>query len=1070
MNSNLFKERIASQIPAVKLLVNAGYEYLSPNDCMIERGDTNSVLLKGTLKESIQRINSFTHKGESLPIPEEQIDQAIKELVDWPNNNLRQDNKDLYFHLINGKGLSFLYEGERKSVHLHFLDFNDISKNTLQVTEEFKVQRNGRKQHYIPDVVLLVNGLPLVSIECKKPGLPDAVSKGIEQHLRNQSRDGITKFYLFGQILASVAGSTGAKYGSIGTPEEFWGTWKEDKYTSVDEELKTLVNKSVDSKTKDKIFEFRDRHEYMAMEEKWNEGTREVTAQDQLLYFVFRPERLIDLFHNFIIYENDVKIAPRHQQYFAVKEALKRVKNVKNGAREGGVIWHTTGSGKSYTMVMLANALKRDKELEDAKIVVVTDRIDLDKQIKGTFERSNLTVHRANSGDDLCNHIEDRDYSVLTTIIDKFETVSKKKIKDDSQNIFVLVDEGHRSQFGENHALMKNTFKNGAFIAFTGTPIRKAKKEEVAQATETQFGEFIHKYTMENALEDRAVCPIVYEGRMGELTGDREKLDRWFDRVTKDLNDQQKAALKKRFTMEQEILKADDRIRAISLDIKNHYRENFRAEGEPSVDFMKGQLATNSKGEALAYRKYLEEFGIKTELVISQPDMREGATSIDEDTRPEIVKFWDEVMNKYGGSGKYVETVVNNFKKHDEPEILIVVDMLLTGFDAPRNAVLYVDKRLKEHNVLQAIARVNRLYPRKSEGLVIDYRGIFDDMNDAIDFYRQMEDSDYDPEDIKGTLFDKAKEVSKLDTVLKALKDHFTSISNMTDDEEIGRYLGDENLRKDFYQKFRDFHNVYKLALGFAQWTYDTSEEDKKKYKNEYKYFAELRTIIKERYPDGINYKDYVDDIKRLVDVNLKADPPKVIVEQFHIFDKEKFEDETENKTKGAKADIIRGLSSAHISEHFDEDPIFYKKLSEVIEETYEKYRERRISEAEYLEMMQDVRDRIEIDLENDVPARVAEHQTTKAYYRVIETVKKKLPNIENEKVCDLALKVDDIVKKYAVKDWHLGSDIEKKIISSIEVEVFYYLEDNFNTTFTDEEMQEMTENFMLIAKRLDYR
>ncbi len=645
------------------------------------------------------------------------------------------------------------------------------------------------------------------------------------------------------------------------------------------------------------------------------------------------------------------------------------------------------------------------------------------------------------------------------------------KSSDDSDNIFVLVDEGHRSQFGETHALMKNTFKNGSFIGFTGTPIRRVKKnDDIKQATETQFGEFIHKYTMENALEDGAVCPIVYEGRMGELKGDRKKLDRWFDRVTRDLSKEQKAALKKRFSMEQEILKAEDRIRAISLDIRNHYRENFRQEGEPTKNFMKGQLATNSKGEALNYKNFLEELGLKVALVISPPDMREGAKSIDEDNRPEIVKFWDDLMKEYKSPKKYQETIVENFKKKDEPEIIIVVDKLLTGFDAPRNAVLYIDKTLREHNVLQAIARVNRLCPRKEEGLVIDYRGIFDDMNDAIDFYRKMEGHDYDPEDIKGTLFDKAKEVAKLDTILKELRDHLSSINNMTDDEEIGRYLADENLRKEFYQKFRNYHNVYKLAQGFAKWTYDTTEDQKKHYNSEYKYFVELRTVIKERYPDGINYNDYVEDIKRLVDVNLKAEPPRIIVEQFNIFDKEKFDDDTKEKSLGARADIIKSLASAHASAHFDEDPIFYKKLSEVIDEAYAKYKERRSSEAEWLETMEDVASRITINLEDDVPKKVSGHQTTKAYFRVIETVKNKIENFKNDTICDLALKVDAIVKKYAVRDWHLGVDIEKKIISSIEVEVFYFLEDNYNVTFTEEEMKEMTDNFMLIAKKLDYR
>ncbi|CAE81064.1 HsdR family type I site-specific deoxyribonuclease [Bdellovibrio bacteriovorus] len=1075
MDSVLFKERIASQIPAVKLLINSGYEYLTPNDCILERGDTDTVLLKTTLKKALLRINSFEHEGKRLPIPENLVDEAIKELTDWSNTNLRTDNKNLFYHLLNGKGLSFLFNGIKKSAHLHFFDFINIENNILQVTEEFSVQRNGRKQHYIPDIVILINGLPLAAIECKKPGLPDAVKKGIEQQLRNQNRTGITKFYLFQQILGSVAGSTGAKYGTIGTSEEFWAIWKESKYDSKESLLKKLVNQEIDSKVKDKIFEFRAYSDRRAMEVIWDSGSREVTIQDQCIHFVFRPDRLLDIIQNFIIFENDTKIAPRHQQYFAVKESLKRVQTIKeDGARDGGVIWHTTGSGKSYTMVMLAKSLADAVEFKskNAKIIVVTDRVDLDEQITETFEKCGKAPVQAKSGEHLSELIQSRGYSVLTTIIDKFESVAKShKVTDESENVFVLVDEGHRSQFGETHALMKNTFKKAAFIAFTGTPIRKVKKDEaVAKSTEVQFGEFIHKYTMENALEDGAVCPIVYEGRMGELNGNKDQLDRWFDRVTKDLNEEQKAALKKRFSMEEEILKADDRIRAIALDIKNHYRENFRQEGEPTKDFMKGQLATNTKGEALAYKRYLDEFGIRTSLVISPPEMREGSKSIEDDDRPEVVKFWDECMKRYGSAKKYQDTIIDNFKKDDVPEILIVVDKLLTGFDAPRNAVLYIDKKLKEHNVLQAIARVNRLYPRKSEGLVIDYRGIFDDMTQAIDFYRKMEGNDIDLEDIKDTLFDKSEEVKKLDPAIKSLNEHFSSISNMTDDEEIGRYLADENRRKDFYEKFRHFHNVYKLALGYAKWTYETPEQKKNEYARKYKFYANLRTVIKERYPDGINYEDYIADIRRLVDVNLKADPPKLIVERFDIFNKEKFEEETKAKSKGARADIIKGMASSHISERFDEDPIFYKNLSQVIEETYLKYIDRRISEADYLSMMEDVASRLTIDLDSDVPAEVSGQQTTKAYYRVVETIKNKIPKLEPDQITNLALKIDEIVKKHAVKDWHLGTDIEKKIIGSIEVEVFYYLEDNFAVRFSDEEMREVTDNVLLIAKRLDYR
>ena len=345
---------------------------------------------------------------------------------------------------------------------------------------------------------------------------------------------------------------------------------------------------------------------------------------------------------------------------------------------------------------------------------------------------------QAKTGEHLLDLIIHNKATIITSIINKFETASrKKKINDESSNIFVLVDESHRSQYGVSHAKMRNIFPNACYIGFTGTPLLAKDK-----STANKFEGFIHKYTMNQAVKDGAVTPLLYESRICELNGDHTQLDRWFERITKDLTAEQKADLKKKFRREEELCNADQRIAEIAYDIWQHFKTNFKNTGK------KGQLAVSSKAMALRYKKHFDEFGdVTTEIIMSAPDTREGNTEVSEESLSDVQIFWKKMLAKYSNEEKYQEGIINAFKHFDEPEIIIVVDKLLTGFDAPRNSVLYLDKRLKEHGILQAIARVNRLFDGKDYGLIIDYRGIFGELNDAIDTYAMLENEGFDLED-----------------------------------------------------------------------------------------------------------------------------------------------------------------------------------------------------------------------------------------------------------------------------------------------------------------------------------
>ncbi len=390
-----------------------------------------------------------------------------------------------------------------------------------------------------------------------------------------------------------------ALYGTTATSKKFWSVWREG--TDIEAAVQTLLNQPLSPEQKRALFAHRDDAQpiWQYFDDLEQAGPRLPTVQDRTLYSLLRPERLLELIYQYIVFDAGVKKIARYQQYFATKETLARVAHRNpDGTRGGGVIWHTTGSGKSLTMVMLAKALALHPNIRNPRIILVTDRVNLDTQIGNTFHDCGKKVEKAESGSDLIRLIQEGKADLITAIINKFETVAREKVTDPNPDIFVLVDEGHRTQYGTLHAKMRQVFTKACYIGFTGTPLLKKDK-----STAQKFGGLIHPYSMRRAVEDGAVVPLLYEGRLAELGVNQTAIDQWFDRVTAHLTDAQKRDLKRKFSRAEEVNRAEQRIAQIAYDVGRHYIQNFQGTG------FKGQLATASKEVALKYKKYLDDFG-----------------------------------------------------------------------------------------------------------------------------------------------------------------------------------------------------------------------------------------------------------------------------------------------------------------------------------------------------------------------------------------------------------------------------------------------------------------------------
>jgi type I restriction enzyme R subunit len=1070
METPSYKEDHISQIPALQMLQKLGYQYLTPDEAMQFRGDkTTQVILEDVLRKQLKEINSIKigSKREER-FTSGNIEMGIRALKELPMNEGYINACETAYNLLTlGKALEQSIDGDKKSHTLRFIDWGNMENNVFHVTEEYSVMRSTSKEHYRPDLVLFVNGIPITIIECKRPDMKEPLKQAISQHLRNQQEDGIRGLYVYSQLSLSIA-TQEASYATNATPEKFWSKWQEKFESETEEkaykqELVELKNQPITVDKKGKLFSDRFRYVRNYFDALESENILP-TLQDEYLFGLCRPERLMDLIFNFVLFDNGTKKIARYQQYFAIKKSIKRIRHIEGGRRQGGVIWHTQGSGKSLTMVMLAQAIAMDKSIRNPKIILVTDRTDLDRQITGTFRKCGRFVENASTGKRLVDLLESKSDAVVTTIINKFVAAMKKISKPlESHDIFVLVDEGHRSQSGTFNIEMQKTLPNACFIALTGTPLFKKDK-----STAAKFGGIIDAYTVDQAVKDKAVVPLLYEGRLAKQTVNASPLDTFFEMVSEPLTEYQKADFKRKFSRADQLNSAEQKIYAIAWNISLHFRDNWQ--GTP----FKAQLVCDKKINAVRYKQFLDEIGIvSSEVLISAPDDREGEDSAYEKSPEKINQFWKKMLDEHGNSKTYEKNVISRFKNQEDPEIIIVVDKLLTGFDEPKNTVLYLTRNLQSHKLLQAIARVNRIYPDKEFGYIIDYYGVIENLDDALAMYSSFED--FDADDLEGTLTNINEEIKKLPQKHSELWDIFKTVTNKRDAEAYQLLLKDEAIRVVFYDKLAAFAKGLKLALSSMQFHKEVDQKIIDRYKEDLAMFMKLRMAVVERYSDAVDYKQYEGQIQKLIDTHITTEKVEVITELVNIFDKEKFQQEVENTTgKAAKADKIASRTAKHISEKMDEDPTFYKKFSQMLSETIAEYEQKRINEAQYLSKVQEIMENVLAHTDSDIPESLQQREVAKAFYGLtIESLIDKVQDavVRREIAVQSALKIDDLIRAFVLEnekpiiDWQQKTNITGKLLIEIGDYLIDEVRDKYNVLLSFGEMDQIANNCIEVAK-----
>ncbi len=1070
MDTPSFKEDHISQIPALQLLQNLGYQYLTPEEALRLRGNkTTNVLLEDVLRKQLKEINSIQVSATKTSIfSNENIERGIRVLKELPMNEGYIHACETAYNLITlGKALEQSIDGDKKSFTLQYIDWKNIENNVFHVTEEFSVMRSTSKEHYRPDLVLFVNGIPLVVIECKRPDMKEPLKQAISQHLRNQQEDGIRNLYVYAQLTLSIA-TQEAAYATNATPEKFWSKWQEKFNDKTEEDdykskLFELKNRPLTPEQKNKLFSDRFRYVRQYFDVLETEDIL-ITEQDKYLNSLCSPKRLMDMVFNFILFDDGTKKVARYQQYFAIKKSMKRISVIEAGKRKGGVIWHTQGSGKSLTMVMLAQAIAMEKTIRNSKIILVTDRTDLDRQITGTFRKCGMFVNNATTGKRLIELLESKSDAVVTTIINKFSAAMKKIRKPlESHDIFVLVDEGHRTQHGIFNIDMQKTLPNACFIAMTGTPLFKKDK-----STAAKFGGIIDAYTVDQAVEDKAVVPLLYEGRLARQIVNSGPLDTFFEMVSEPLTEYQKADFKKKFSRADQLNSAEQKIYAIAWNISLHFRDNWQ-----DTPF-KAQLVCDKKINAIRYKEFLDEIGIvSSEVLISSIDEREGEDSAYEKSTEKENRFWKRMMDEHGNAKSYEKNIISRFKNQKDPEIIIVVDKLLTGFDEPKNTVLYLTRNLQSHKLLQAIARVNRIYPDKEFGYIIDYYGVIENLDDALLLYSSFED--FDEDDLKGTLVNINEEIKKLPQKHSELWDIFKSVSNKRDAEAYQLQLKDEAIRVVFYDKLAAFAKSLKLALSSMDFHRQVEEKTINCYKDDLAMFMKLHVAVAERYSDTVDYRQYEGQIQKLIDTHITTERVEIITELVNIFDKEKFQEEVENTTgKAAKADKIASRTAKHISEKMEEDPAFYKKFSQMLKDTIAGYEAKRINEAQYLSKVHEIMNNVLAHTDNDIPNELKEKDVAKAFYGLtLELLDEKIQDnvVRTQISIQTALQIDELIKHAVLEnsnpiiDWQYKSNITGKLQIEIGDYLIDEVRDKYNINLSFGEMDEIANKCIEVAK-----
>lgn len=1055
-----FDEAKQSQLPFAEMLINMGYRYISQKETReLRDGDISKVILRPLAERFLMNINSYQKNGVDVKFTPAEISGAIDELekTELHQHGLINESKDKYRMLMSktsGLSIDIGGSGKEKSQDFVFVDFENIENNDFTFTVEYEVM--GRDKMRRADIVIFVNGIPFSVIENKKSSIN--IDDAINQLNKYQQTENIPQLFVYPQLLVA-ANSTGFKYGTTGTPLNFYAKWREKDFGQVSGYLESdsdIVN-VIEKKVEENIYAQILKDLNGATKEHEQVLTRTLTDQDRGIYFLFEKKRMLDLVSNFVLFDGAIKIILRYQQYFGIKKIFNRIHQFEESTnnhkrRKGGVIWHTQGSGKSLTMVNLAKEIIEDESIENPRIIIVTDRRDLDKQIKDTFNSAGLKkgVHQVTSGIELLKLLGKKDSRILTTLVQKFDSAGKQKdgVVDTDSNIFVLIDEAHRSQKGEASMRMDQIIPNACYIAFTGTPLLDDSK------TEKRFGSFIDKYTIDDALDDNVILPLFYVGSYAKLQFDQEKIDRYIDRVTEGESDENKLAIQKK--IQSSIIKDNpQRILEISYDIQNHFSEQIHGTG------LKAQVVAPSQYSAILMQEYFEEEGIiKTAVILSGSEEDEN-----NHRKTYVSKYMKGISEKFGTN--YEVNMIDSFKKDDEgTEILIVVDKLLTGFDAPRNTILYLAKELRNHNLLQAIARVNRLYENnnpafpKTAGYIIDYSENAENLGDAMKLFGNVENQ----KDVENSLFDMNDKIDQLEKSYDQLFEIFKAVENKNDSNEYIELLnGEENEkeRKDFYNKFNEFKKNFGEAIVFRD--FSNRFEHYEMYQMDLKKMMNIKRTLAYTNADEVDFSKYKNAIIKVLDKYVTSEEVQRLTAEIDIshFAKDLSNNLDNDK---ARAEAMAAKMNKTISSKMESDPEFFEKFSEKIKQILDDMHSKKMKDLEAFEKMQELDNKMNSKKDDSLPVKITEIKNAGLFYRNLKD-DFSVRNVEGEGYEKTIIDLMKIVNDAIIVNFQNNIDAIRRLKSKIDDYIYDDIE------ITDIEFSSMIQNKMvdeLLLRNID--
>ena len=1006
-----WNEQDLAETPAVELLQSLGYTFVPSEDLERERGSLKEAVLTGRLAAVLKRLNPW--------LSDTNVARAVKAVTRVPAAGLAEANQALHTSLTYGIALEQDRGDGRKSHTVRFLDFDDPGRNEWIVTRQYKVL--GSKKHVVPDVVAFVNGLPLAVVECKSPTIGDAwKAEAVKQLRRYQEADtrwkdqGAPRLFEAAQVLIGACGER-AVYGTVGTPERFFLEWKEPYPLSVKQLGRKLG--------------------------------RAPTPQDVLLYGLLKPRNLLDVVRNFVVFEVEggrtVRKLARYKQFVAVNEAMRRIRKARKPGARGGIVWHTQGSGKSLTMLWLALKLRRDESQRQPAIVIVTDRTKLDRQIAGVFTACGFpNPERAASVRSLRRILEHPTGRTVITTIQKFQELAgadgiggtggiggavgagrateraadhpapptaaasgrsaRRPLAErttahpapptaaasgpsarrspagrttahptlsEAANVFVLVDEAHRTQYRSLAANMRRALPNACFLGFTGTPIDKQDR-----STLRTFGPYIDTYTIEQAVRDGATVPIFYESRLPELRIIGQTIDQVFDRVFAERSDEERAAIRRRYATEQAIAGAPRRIEAICLDLIDHFTRFI------APNRFKAQVVAASRHDAVTFKETLDRLNAPESALI----MSAGHND-------------EERLARWHRGREQQDRLIGRFKDRDDPlSILVVCDMLLTGFDAPVEQVMYLDAPLREHGLLQAIARVNRpCGAEKTYGLVVDYRGVSTRLQEALAVFSTT--------DVRGALTPNVDELPRLESRHAAAMRFFLPpagdrsaadrpgtdrsaidqpatdrpvvdqsaidrpaadrsaidqpatdrpVADTNDLDACVRVLEAEDVRAGFDLAFRRFSRSMDMLLP---------DPRALAYRGDLQWLGKIRGAARARYRDErLDLSGCGEKVRTLIAGAVAADGIEILVREVRLFSPE-FEEKIDALgTDDAKASEMEHAIRHEINVRVEENPAFYQSLREKLEAIIEERRLERLDAARQLSLLDGLREEMQ--------------------------------------------------------------------------------------------------------------